>query len=131
MTLPGFLVSDQVFWVVCGLFYLSDNIRPMKARQIVLVKGITVTPTLRIDEKVELSGVFDYSERDYLSSGQLACGIVLAPSDRIGSASLTLLYRPARWLSLTLTGQHQKCTSDTDLGNYTVNIGTLGVRISF
>ena len=41
MTLPGFLVSDQVFWVVCGLFYLSDNIRPMKARQIVLVKGIT------------------------------------------------------------------------------------------
>jgi hypothetical protein len=42
MTLPGdFLVSDQVFWIVCGLFYLSDNIRPMKARQIVLVKGIT------------------------------------------------------------------------------------------
>jgi len=41
MTLPGFLVSDQMFWVVCGLFYLSDNIRPMKARQIVLVKGIT------------------------------------------------------------------------------------------
>ena len=42
MSLLGdLLVPDQAFWLVCGLFYLSDNIRPVKARQIVLVKGIT------------------------------------------------------------------------------------------
>ena len=49
MSLLGdLLVPDQAFWLVCGLFYLSDNIRPVKARQIVLVKGITMTPTLNV-----------------------------------------------------------------------------------
>jgi hypothetical protein len=39
MNVPGGgLVSEQAFWVICGLFYLADNIRLLSGRELILAE---------------------------------------------------------------------------------------------
>jgi len=60
---------------------------------------------------------------------QGACGITLGSSDRVTSATFTLAWHVLRNVTLSLSGQHQRCTSDFDNANYTANIGMLGIRL--
>lgn len=38
--LGGRIVPDQAFWVICGLFYLADNIRLLGGRELILAESL-------------------------------------------------------------------------------------------
>jgi len=38
--LGGWIVPDQTFWVVCGLFYLADNLRLLGGRELILAETL-------------------------------------------------------------------------------------------
>ena len=66
----------------------------------VLVKGVTLRPALSLTEKIEVSGVLDYSVRDFLGNPGLASGVSPGRTDRVRSGTATVSYRPARALTL-------------------------------
>jgi hypothetical protein len=38
--LGSIIAKDQMLWLVCGLFYFVDNIRPFDARQFIMAEGL-------------------------------------------------------------------------------------------
>src|SRR5712691_5316067 len=78
----------------------------------VLVKGITLRPTLSITEKVDVSGTFDYSIRDFLGNPGLASGVSPSRTDRVRSATATVSYRPARTLTVLISAQREGRSSN-------------------
>lgn len=96
-----------------------------------LVNGVTLTPVLNVTDKIDVSGSLDYSLREYRAEPELACGLVPGTSDRLATATATIAYRPARFVTLTLSGQYQRCTSGLDLANYRTASAALGIRLTF
>jgi exopolysaccharide biosynthesis operon protein EpsL len=107
----------------------------------VLIKGITLRPTLSLTEKIDVSGTFDYSIRDYLGTPGVASGVTSNRSDRVRSAAATVSYRPARTLTLLMSAQHEARSSNVIADptatpavlpvDYVVNVVSITARISF
>ena len=97
----------------------------------VLVKGVSLRPKLNVTEKIEVSGVLDYSNWHYLGDPGLVSGGVQGRMDRLRSAMATLSYRLARNLSISLTAQREIRTSNTPMADYAFNVISLNARIAF
>jgi exopolysaccharide biosynthesis operon protein EpsL len=103
----------------------------------VLVKGVTLRPTLRVTDKLDMSGTFEYSVRDYLGD---VGGVGGTPNrtDRVRSGAATLSYRPVRALALQISAQREGRSSNVVPNvpavipvDYVVNIISIAARITF
>ena len=96
----------------------------------VLAKGVTLRPTLRVTEKLEMSGAFEYYVRDYLGDPG---GVGGTPNrtDRVRSATATISYKPVRALALMLSAQREARTSNVASVDYEVDVVSLAARITF
>ena len=107
----------------------------------VLVKGGTLRPTLRVSEKIDVSGTLDYSIREYLPSPGQASGGSPSRTDRVRSVAATLAYRPIRAFTLLLSAQREARSSDFVPPpppapevlpvDYLVNVISISARIAF
>ena len=97
----------------------------------VLVKGVSLRPKLNATEKIEVSGVFDYSNWNYLGDPGLVSGGVQGRMDRLRSTTATISYRPARKLSFSLSAQREIRTSNTPLADYAFKLISFNARIAF
>jgi len=97
----------------------------------VLVKGLTLSPTFSVTEKISVSGTFDYSIRDFLGNPGLASGVSPGRTDRVRSATATISYRPARDVTLQMSAQRESRSSNTVFADYLANIVFASLRIAF
>jgi hypothetical protein len=107
----------------------------------VLIKGVTLRPTLSLTEKIDVSGTFDYGIRDYLGNPGLASGASPSRTDRVRSATATVSYRPARTLTLLMSAQREARSSNVVPDptatpavlpvDYVVNVISITARIAF
>jgi exopolysaccharide biosynthesis operon protein EpsL len=107
----------------------------------VLVKGVTLRPTLNVTEKIDVSGTFDYSIRDYLGNPGQASGVTPSRTDRVRSATATISYRPVRTLTLLMSAQREARSSNVVPDplatppvfpvDYVVNVFSVAARITF
>jgi exopolysaccharide biosynthesis operon protein EpsL len=96
----------------------------------VLVKGIALRPTLRLTEKVGISGSLEYNDREYLGDPSLGSGAV-APSERVRAAAVTASYRPLRTVTLEVNWRRESRSSTIALGDYMVEIVGVSARLGF
>jgi exopolysaccharide biosynthesis operon protein EpsL len=96
----------------------------------VLLKGLTMSATLKASEMVEVSGTLDYGLRDYLGDPGLVFGTAPARSDRVRSATLNLYYRPTRSVTLQASAQHEVRSSNVQFADYGVSVVFVGIRIA-
>jgi exopolysaccharide biosynthesis operon protein EpsL len=102
----------------------------------VLVKSVTLRPTLRVTEKLDMSGTFEYGIRDYLGDPG---GVGGTPNrtDRVRSATATVSYRPVRALALLISAQREGRSSNVVAAptvfpvDYVVNVISIAARITF
>jgi len=124
-------------WKPTGKFSLAATIQrdisPYQDIQssFVLVKGINLRPKLNVSEKIDVSGVFDYSHWYYLGDPGLVAGGVQGRVDRVRSATVTVSYRFARNLTFLMSAQREVRTSNTALVDYAFDVISLTARISF
>ena len=107
----------------------------------VLIKGVTLRPTLSLTEKIDVSGIFDYSIRDFLGNPGLTSGVSPSRTDRVRSAAATVSYRPARTLTLLMSAQREARSSNVVPNpaatpavlpvDYVVNVISVSARIGF
>src|SRR5712691_660244 len=107
----------------------------------VLVKGVTLRPTLSLTEKIDVSGILDYGIRDYLGNPGLTSGASPSRTDRVRSATATISYRPARTLTLLMSAQREARSSNVVPNpaatpavlpvDYVVNVISITARIAF
>ena len=107
----------------------------------VLVKGVTLRPTLSLTEKIDVSGTFEYSIREFLGNPGLVPGVSTSRTDRVRSATATVSYRPARTLTLLVSAQREARSSNVVPDptvtpavlpvDYVVNVVSIAARITF
>ena len=97
----------------------------------VLVKGVALRPTLRLTDKVNLAGAFEYSNREYRSDPALVLGIVPNRTDRVRSAAVTVFYRPIRTVTLQMALLHETRSSTAAFGDYAANVVSVTARLGF
>jgi exopolysaccharide biosynthesis operon protein EpsL len=115
----------------------------------VLVKGVILRPTLGLTEKIDVSGTFDYSVREFLGNPGLASGVSPNRTDRVRSAMATVSYRPVRALTLLMSAQREARSSNVVPAaavdatattpaipavrpvDYVVNVISISARITF
>lgn len=95
-----------------------------------LVKGITLYPTLRLTEKISISGVLEYSDREYLGDAQLLSQ-GLTRTDRVRMGVLTATYKPIRQVKLEMSLQRESRSSSLAFGDYEVSIIGVSAGIRF
>ena len=97
----------------------------------VLVKGITLRPSLRLSDKTVLSASLESSALDYLGDPGLAAAAASGRVDRVRAAGVSLSYRPTRAATLQLSARRERRTSNTPLADYLAN-GVFGsLRLAF
>jgi len=97
----------------------------------VLVKGVTLRPTLSLTEKIDVSGTFDHGIRDYLGNPGQAPAVSPNRTDRVRSATAAVSYRPARNVTLQVSAQRESRSSNTALVDYLTNVVFASLRIGF
>jgi exopolysaccharide biosynthesis operon protein EpsL len=112
----------------------------------VLVKGVTLRPMLGLTEKIDVSGTFDYSIREFLGNPGLASGASPNRTDRVRSVAAMISYRPTRTFTLQMSAQREARSSNVvpaaagpPPGNtpavlpvdYVVNVISISARITF
>ena len=97
----------------------------------VLVKSVALRPTLRLTEKVNLSGSFEYSDRDHLRDPGVVLGVAQPRTDRVRTAAVTVTYRPVRLVTLRLDLQRQTRSSTLAFGDYETNVISVSARLGF
>ncbi len=97
----------------------------------VLVKGVTLRPTLRLSDKVDVAGTLGYDHREYRSDPVLALGIVPNRTDRVRSAAVTASYRPIRTVTLQMAMLHETRSSTAAFGDYAANVVSVTARLGF
>jgi len=135
-------------WKPTGKFSLAATARrdisPYQDVQssFVLVKGVSLRPKLDVTEKIDVSGVFDYSYLYFLGDPGLVSGGVQGRVDRVRAATATVSYRPVRSLTLLVSAQREVRSSNfvsppvagasTGLRvDYVVNVISISARIAF
>ena len=97
----------------------------------VLVKGVALRPALRLTDKVNIAGAFEYSNREYRSDPALALGVVPNRTDRVRSAAVAASYRPIRTVTLQMALLHETRSSTAAFGDYAANVVSVTARIGF
>jgi exopolysaccharide biosynthesis operon protein EpsL len=143
----GNIARAQYDWKPTGKFSLAAvgqrDIYPYLdiGSSFVLVKGVTLRPTLSLTEKIDVSGAFEYSVRDFLGNPGLASGVSSGRTDRVRSGTATVSYRPARTLTLLMSAQREARSSNVVPdrnatpavlpADYLVNVFSISARITF
>jgi exopolysaccharide biosynthesis operon protein EpsL len=145
----GYTARAQYDWKPTGKFSLAAvaqrDIYPYLdiGSSFVLVKGVTLRPTLSLTEKIDVSGSFEYSVRDFLGNPGLASGVSPGRTDRVRSATATVSYRSARTLTLLVSAQREARTSNVVPADatattpavlpvdYVVNVISIAARVTF
>lgn len=138
----GNIARAQYDWKPTGKFALAAvaqrDIYPYLdiGSSFVLVKGFALRPTLSLTEKIEVSGAFEYSVRDFLGNPGLASGVSPGRIDRVRSGTATVSYRPARTLTLLVSAQREGRSSTSTTPpvfpvGYVVNVTSISARIAF
>jgi exopolysaccharide biosynthesis operon protein EpsL len=133
----GYTAVAEYDWKVTGKLSLTGVIRrdisPFQDIQssFVLVKGITVRPTLNLTEKIDLSAILDYSAWYYLGDPGLVSGGALGRIDHVASAAAAISYRPLRSLALQVSVLRENRTSNSPTADYLANVASLTARLSF
>lgn len=96
----------------------------------VVVTGAALRPTLRLTEKIRMSGTFEYSEREYRGD-PLALGNVTTRTDQVRTAGVTAYYRPIRSITLEMALLRETRSSTVAFGDYEANVVRAGARIGF
>jgi exopolysaccharide biosynthesis operon protein EpsL len=97
----------------------------------VVVKGAALRPTLRLTEKISMSGTLEYSERDYRGEPALALGPVTARIYEVRAAGVTASYRPVRAVTLEAAFRRETRSSTVAFEDYVTNIAGVTARIGF
>jgi len=97
----------------------------------VLVEGVALRPTLRLTEKINLSGALEYSDRKYLGDPGLVLGTVPPRTDRVRSVAAAASYRPIRPVTLELAARRETRSSTAAFGDYATNSLSVSVRLAF
>src|SRR5262249_46659998 len=124
-------------WKPTGKLSLSGiarrEISPFQAIQssAVLVKGGIVRATLSVTEKIELSGILDYSTWYYLGDPGLVSGGTQGRIDDVGLAGATLSYKPLRGLTLQASVQRESRSSNAVNADYLANVASFAARFAF
>jgi exopolysaccharide biosynthesis operon protein EpsL len=95
----------------------------------VLVKGISVTPSYAFSDKLRISGSLSSNIRDY--SGSAPGGSFAGREDHLHAGVISATYTPLRALTLLLSAQREKRTSNMPGIDYTANIVNLNARLTF
>src|SRR6266699_1131769 len=145
----GNIARGQYDWKPTGKFSLAvgaqRDIYPYLdiGSSFVLVKGVALRPTLSLTEKIDVSGAFEYSVRDFLGNPGLASGVPSGRIDRVRSGTTTISYRPARTLTLLMSAQREGRSSNVVPADatattpavlpvdYVVNVFSISARIAF
>ena len=145
----GYTARVEYNWKPTGKLSLAAtvlrDISPYQDIQssFVLVKGVSLRPKLNVTEKIDVSGVFDYSNWYYLGDPGLVSGGVQGRVDRVRSATATVSYRPARALALLVSAQREARSSNVvsrpaappapavPRVDYVVNVFSISARITF
>jgi exopolysaccharide biosynthesis operon protein EpsL len=143
----GYTARAQYDWKPTGKLSLAAvaqrDIYPYQdiGSSFVLVKGVTLRPTLRVTEKIDVSGTLDYSIREFLPSPGQTSGSSPSRTDRVRSVAATLSYRPARTLTLLMSAQREGRSSNfvpdaTAIPavlpvDYVVNVFSISARLAF
>jgi exopolysaccharide biosynthesis operon protein EpsL len=101
----------------------------------VYVRGVSFRPTLSVTGKIDVSGIFEYSRRQYFGDPNLdpnppPSGAV-GRTDRVRSATATLSYHPLRTLALQMSAQRESRSSTIPFGDYEATILGISARLSF
>ncbi len=97
----------------------------------VLVEGVALRPTLRLTDKVNIAGAFEYSNREYRSDPALVLGAVPNRTDHVRSAAVTVSYRPIRTVTLQMALLHETRSSTAAFGDYAANVVSVTARLGF
>lgn len=96
----------------------------------VLINGVALRPTLRLTEKIGISGYLEYSDREYLGDPRLVSGAVL-PTERVRAAAVTASYRPLRTVTLEMNWRRESRSSTIADGDYMAEIVSMSARLGF
>ncbi len=141
----GNIARAQYDWKPTGKFSLAAvaqrDIYPYLdiGSSFVLVKGVTLRPALSLTEKIDVSGTFEYSVRDFLGNPGLASGASSRRTDRMRSGTATVSYRPSRTLTLLMSAQREGRSSNVVPDptaavppvDYVANVFSVAARITF
>lgn len=97
----------------------------------VLVKGVTVRPTLNLTEKIDVSGILDWGIWYYLGDPGLVTGGTQGRVDHVGLAAATLSYKPAQRIALQISAQRESRSSNIPNADYLANVAYFIARIAF
>jgi exopolysaccharide biosynthesis operon protein EpsL len=97
----------------------------------VLVKSVALRPTLRLTEKIKVSGDLEYSAREYLGDPGLELGTVSARKDQVRSVELMASYQPVRPVRLDMVLRRESRSSTAAFGDYVVDIIGVRARLAF
>jgi hypothetical protein len=123
-------------WTPTGKFLLTAialrEISPYEQvnTSFVLVKGIALRPTLRLTEKIGISGNLEYNDREYLGDPRLLLGAE-PPTERVRVAAVTASYRPLRPVTLEMNLRRESRSSTIAFGDYVVDIVSVSARLAF
>ena len=137
----GTAVRVQHDWTPTGKLSLSttavQDINPYEdiRASYAYVRGVSFRPTLSVTGKIDVSGTFEYSRRQYFGDPNLdpnppptgAAG----RTDRVRSATATLSYRPLRTLALQINAQRESRSSTIPFGDYEVTVFGVSAKLSF
>ena len=135
--LDGYTAVVEYDWKVTGKFSLAGVVRrdvsPFQDIQssFVLVKGITVRPTLNVTQKIDLSAILDYSTWYYLGDPGLVTGGTQGRIDWVRSATVAFAYRPIDNLTLQASFLRETRSSNVPNADYLANVASLSVRLAF
>jgi exopolysaccharide biosynthesis operon protein EpsL len=124
-------------WKLTGKLSLTGIVRrdisPFQAIQssFVLVKGVTLTPTLSLTQKIDLSAVLDAASWYYLGDPGLVSGGTQGRIDQVRLAAATLAYKPLRAVTFQVNVQRESRTSNAPNADYLANVASFTARIAF
>ena len=123
-------------WTPTGKFVLTAILqRDIAADEQVntsfaLVRGIALYPTLRLTEKINLSGGLEWSHRDYLGDPELLLAGETR-TERVRATALTATYKPIRPVTLEMRLRRESRSSTLAFGDYEADIVSVSAGISF
>ncbi|HEX8989573.1 MAG TPA: XrtB/PEP-CTERM-associated polysaccharide biosynthesis outer membrane protein EpsL [Rhodocyclaceae bacterium] len=100
----------------------------------VLVKGVSVTPSYAFSDKLRFSASLSANQRDYLGDPGIAVGggnLFAGRVDHLTTGMVSATYQPLRSLTLLLSAQHERRTSNISGLDYSANIINLNARLTF
>jgi hypothetical protein len=97
----------------------------------VLAERLALQARWQPSAKTEISAALETSDRRYLGEAAQVLGAAPARRERVDAAGLAAGYRPHPRVTLTLGLRRETRSTNLALGDYAVNVASLGARIGF